>query len=42
MSDREFASLNIKRDPFHSKWNYTVQPPSAAGSAILTEPVIQV
>ena len=26
VSDREFASLNIKRDPFHGEWNYTIQP----------------
>ena len=26
VSDREFASLNITRDPFHGEWNYTIQP----------------
>ncbi len=26
VSDEEMASLNIKPDPFHGEWNYTVAP----------------
>ena len=26
VSDREMASLNIKRDSFRGEWNYTIQP----------------
>lgn len=34
VSDREMASLNIKRDPFHGEWNYTMQPRAAEIRAV--------
>jgi hypothetical protein len=26
VSDEDLATLNIKREPFHGDWNYTIQP----------------
>jgi hypothetical protein len=26
VSDEEMASLNVKPDPFHGEWNYTIAP----------------
>lgn len=26
VSDEEMASINIRRDPFHGEWNYTISP----------------
>ncbi len=26
VSDEQMAALNIKRDPFHGEWNYTIRP----------------
>lgn len=40
ITDQQMAALNIKRDPFHGEWNYTLYPSSLAiagneaGSAI--------
>jgi len=31
VSDNEMASLNIKPDPFHGKWNYTIAPRTPDG-----------
>jgi hypothetical protein len=28
VSDEEFSTINLKRDPFHGEWNYTVRPRS--------------
>jgi hypothetical protein len=35
VSDREMAGLNIKRDPFHGEWNYTMQPRAAEVEAVI-------
>ncbi len=26
VSDMEFAAINLRRDPFHGEWNYSVLP----------------
>jgi hypothetical protein len=35
VSDREMAGRNIKRDPFHGEWNYTMQPRAAELEAVI-------
>jgi len=30
ITDQQMAALNIKRDPFHGEWNYTLNPSSLA------------
>ncbi len=26
ISDEQLAMINIKREPFHGEWNYTIRP----------------
>lgn len=36
VSDREMANLNLKRDPFHGEWNYTLQPHATRAGAVIS------
>jgi len=34
VSDRDIATINIRCDPFHGDWNYTILPRNHSGNAV--------
>jgi hypothetical protein len=36
VSDREIADINITRDAFHRKWNYTISPITKSVRAVIS------